>query len=49
MFAGNLLLHSIYIGAERRHRSAVVIINFEHITPSRVFTVDFGHVFIFWV
>ena len=39
---------SIYTWLERDHRSTIVNVNFEHMTPC-VSTVDFGHVFIFWV
>ena len=46
----SLLWHSIYIGAERRHRSTVGIVNFECITTSSIVsTVGFKHDFIFWV
>ena len=42
--------YSIYIQAERDYCSSVVIVNFEQITPcSSVSTVDFEHVFNFWV
>ena len=42
--------HSIYTRAERDHPSTVVSVNFEHMAPcSSVSTVDFEHVFIFWV
>ena len=42
--------HSIYIRAERDHRLTIVIVNFKYMTPcSSVSTVDFEHVFIFWV
>ena len=42
--------HSIYTRVERDHRSTMVIVNFENMTPcSSVSTVDFEHVFIFWV
>ena len=45
-----MLWHSIYTRAEQRHRSAVIIVDFEHmISSSSVFIVDFEHVFIFWV
>ena len=45
-----VLWHAIYIRAERGHRTNVVIVNFEHITPSsRDSTVYFEHVFVFWV
>ena len=47
MFAGNLFWHFIYTVAERRHRSIVVIVNFEQILPSSVSIVDFEHAFIF--
>ena len=41
---------SIYSRVERDHRSTMVIVNFENMTPcSSVSTVDFEHVFIFWV
>ena len=40
----------MYTGGEWCHRSVVVIINFEHTTPSSsVSTVEFEHVFIFWI
>ena len=40
----------MYTGGEWCHRSAVVIFNFEHTTPSSsVSTVEFEHVFIFWI
>ena len=43
-----MLWSSIYTGAERRHRSTVVIVNFEHTTlSSSVRTIDFEHVFFF--
>ena len=42
--------HSIYTQAERDYCSTIFIVNFEQMTPcSSVFTVDFEHVFIFWV
>ena len=42
--------HSIYTRVERDHRSTIVIVSFENMTPcSSVSTVDFEHVFIFWV
>ena len=42
-----MLWQSTY--TERRHRSAVVKVNFEHINlPSSVSSVDFEHAFIFW-
>ena len=42
--------HSIYPRAERDHPSTVISVNFEHMAPcSSVSTVDFEHVFIFWV
>ena len=42
--------HSICTRAERDHPSTVVSVNFEHMAPcSSVSTVDFEHVFIFWV
>ena len=45
-----VLWHSIYTRAERRHRSTVVIDDFDNITPpSCVSTVEVEHVFIFWV
>ena len=42
--------HYIYTQVERDHHSAMVIVNFENMTPcSSVSIVDSKHVFIFWV
>ena len=42
--------HSIDTQAERDHHSSIIIVKFEHVAPcSSVSTVDFGHIFIFWV
>ena len=45
-----VLWHSIYTRAERDHPCTIVSVNFEHMAPcSSVSTVDFEHIFIFWV
>ena len=50
MFTGNLCHGTLSTSEQNDHRSAVVIVSFEHMAPySSVSIVDFEHVFILWV